>query len=117
MIPVPYYLTISAVLFTVGMAGVLVRRNALVIFMAIELMLNSVNINLAAFWRYGNVLHMAGQVFAVIVFAVAAAEQSPPGSAEWALNGCFLGVLFGVPVATLVAVCGGLCLSVSRRRA
>ena len=67
-------LALSAILFSLGVAGVLLRRNAIVLFMCIELMLNAVNINLAAFWRYGNVTQMAGQVFAIIVFAVAAAE-------------------------------------------
>jgi NADH-quinone oxidoreductase subunit K len=76
MIPLSWYLTLSAALFSVGLFGVLSRRNAVAILLGIELMLNSVNINLAAFWRYGNVMHMAGQVFAVIVFAVAAAEVS-----------------------------------------
>jgi NADH-quinone oxidoreductase subunit K len=55
--------------------GVLSRRNAVAILLGIELMLNAVNVNLAAFWRYGSdVTVMTGQVFAIIVFAVAAAE-------------------------------------------
>lgn len=74
MVPLSWYLVLAAALFSVGLFGVLSRRNAVAILLGIELMLNSVNINLAAFWRYGNVLHMAGQVFAIIVFAVAAAE-------------------------------------------
>ena len=76
MVPLSWYLILSAALFSVGLFGVLSRRNAVAILLGIELMLNSVNINLAAFWRYGNVMHMAGQVFAIIVFAVAAAEVS-----------------------------------------
>ena len=52
----------------------LARRNAVAILLGVELMLNAVNINLVAFWRYGDVFNMAGQVFAIIVFAVAAAE-------------------------------------------
>ena len=52
----------------------LARRNAVAILLGVELMLNAVNINLVAFWRYGDVSQMAGQVFAIIVFAVAAAE-------------------------------------------
>jgi len=76
MIPLSWYLTLSAALFSVGLFGVLSRRNAIAILLGIELMLNSVNINLAAFWRYGNVMDLAGQVFAIIVFAVAAAEVS-----------------------------------------
>jgi NADH-quinone oxidoreductase subunit K len=74
MIPLSWYLVLSAALFSIGLFGVLVRRNAVAILLSVELMLNAVNINLVAFWRYGNVASMAGQVFAIIVFAVAAAE-------------------------------------------
>jgi NADH:ubiquinone oxidoreductase subunit K len=74
MIPLSWYLTFAALLFSVGVFGVLSRRNAIAILLGIELMLNSVNVNLAAFWRYGDTSNLAGQVFAVIVFAVAAAE-------------------------------------------
>jgi NADH-quinone oxidoreductase subunit K len=74
MIPLSWYLVLSAGLFSIGLYGVLVRRNAVAILLCIELMLNAVNINLVAFWRYGNTASMAGQVFAIIVFAVAAAE-------------------------------------------
>jgi NADH:ubiquinone oxidoreductase subunit K len=74
MIPLSWYLYLSALLFSIGLFGVLVRRNAVAILLGVELMLNAVNINLVAFWRYGNSANMAGQVFAIIVFAVAAAE-------------------------------------------
>ncbi len=75
MVPISWYLIFAAALFSIGLFGVLARRNAIAILLGIELMLNSVNINLAAFWRYGqNVSQMTGQVFAIIVFAVAAAE-------------------------------------------
>jgi len=75
MIPLSWYLIFAAALFSIGLFGVLSRRNAIAILLGIELMLNAVNINLAAFWRYGsNVENMTGQVFAIIVFAVAAAE-------------------------------------------
>jgi len=75
MVPLSWYLIFAAALFSIGLFGVLSRRNAVAILLGIELMLNSVNINLAAFWRYGDdVSVMAGQVFAIIVFAVAAAE-------------------------------------------
>ena len=75
MVPLSWYLVFAALLFSIGLFGVLSRRNAIAILLGIELMLNSVNINLAAFWRYGkDVFQMAGQVFAIIVFAVAAAE-------------------------------------------
>jgi NADH-quinone oxidoreductase subunit K len=71
----PYhYLVLSASLFTIGLIGVMVRRNIIVILMSIELMLNAVNINLAAF---SHQLHdAAGQVFAIFVIAVAAAEAA-----------------------------------------
>jgi NADH-quinone oxidoreductase subunit K len=74
MIPLSWYLIFAAGLFSIGLYGVLARKNAIAILMGIELMLNAVNINLVAFWRYRTPEEMAGQVFAVIVFAVAAAE-------------------------------------------
>jgi NADH-quinone oxidoreductase subunit K len=74
MIPLSWYLVFAAALFSIGLFGVLSRRNAIAILLGIELMLNAVNFNLAAFWRYGDVENMTGQVFAIIVFAVAAAE-------------------------------------------
>lgn len=74
MIPLSWYLVLSAALFSIGLFGVLVRRNAVAILLSVELMLNAVNINLVAFWRYGDTMSMTGQVFAIIVFAVAAAE-------------------------------------------
>lgn len=67
-----HYMVLSAALFSIGLIGVLVRRNLIVVFMAIELMLNAVNINFVAFaaeWQ-----HAVGQVFAIFVIAVAAAE-------------------------------------------
>ncbi|MCA1900575.1 MAG: NADH-quinone oxidoreductase subunit NuoK [Chloroflexi bacterium] len=72
--PLSWYLILAAGLFSVGLFGVLARRNAVAILLSVELMLNAVNVNLVAFWRYGDVAQMAGQVFAIIVFAVAAAE-------------------------------------------
>ncbi len=74
MVPLSWYLVFSAALFAIGLFGVLARKNAVAILMGVELMLNSVNINLVAFWRYRTPAAIAGQVFAVIVFAVAAAE-------------------------------------------
>ena len=73
-IPLSWYLVLAAVLFCIGLYGVLSRKNAIAILLGVELMLNAVNINLVAFWRYQNPTQMAGQAFAVIVFAVAAAE-------------------------------------------
>jgi len=71
----PYhYLVLSAALFTIGLIGVMVRRNIIIILMSIELMLNAVNINLAAFsYQLHNA---AGQVFAIFIIAVAAAEAA-----------------------------------------
>jgi NADH:ubiquinone oxidoreductase subunit K len=74
MIPLSSYLIFSAALFSIGLYGVLSRKNAIAILMGIEIMLNSVNVNLVAFWRYGMPENITGQVFAIIVFAVAAAE-------------------------------------------
>jgi NADH-quinone oxidoreductase subunit K len=70
--PVGYFLLVSAILFTIGTIGVLVRRNALIIFMSIELQLNAVNLALVAFSRqHGN---LTGQVLAFFSMVVAAAE-------------------------------------------
>lgn len=70
--PISYFLLVSAILFTIGTIGVLVRRNALVIFMSIELQLNAVNLALVAFSRQqGN---LTGQVLAFFSMVVAAAE-------------------------------------------
>lgn len=74
MIPLSWYLILAAALFCIGLYGVLARKNAVAILMGIELMLNAVNINLVAFWRYRTPEMIAGQAYAVMVFAVAAAE-------------------------------------------
>jgi NADH-quinone oxidoreductase subunit K len=76
MIPLSWFLIFAAALFSIGLFGVLSRKNAIAILMGIELMLNAVNVNLLAFWRYLNQDMLTGQVFVVIVFAVAAAEVS-----------------------------------------
>jgi NADH-quinone oxidoreductase subunit K len=76
MIPLTWYLILAAALFCVGLFGVLARRNAVAILMGIELMLNAVNLNLLAFWRYLHADQVTGQVFVIIVFAVAAAEAA-----------------------------------------
>jgi NADH-quinone oxidoreductase subunit K len=73
-IPLSWYLIVAAVLFCIGIYGVLARRNAVGILMGVELMLNAVNINLVAFWRYLNPADVAGQAFALFVLVVAAAE-------------------------------------------
>lgn len=74
MIPLSWYLIVAAGLFAVGLYGVLARKNAILILMGIELMLNAVNINLVAFWRYLTPEDISGQVFVVMVIAVGAAE-------------------------------------------
>lgn len=76
MVPLWMYLMVAAGLFSVGLYGVLSRRNAIAILMSIELMLNAVNINLVAFWRYRTPELVSGQVFAILVFVVAAAEAA-----------------------------------------
>ncbi len=73
-IPLSWFLIVAAVLFCIGIYGVLARRNAVGILMGVELMLNAVNINLVAFWRYLNPTAVAGQAFALFVLVVAAAE-------------------------------------------
>ena len=76
MVPLHWYLLAGAALFCTGIYGVLARRNAIAILMGIELMLNAVLINLVAFWRYLASTALNGQAFAVVVFAVAAAETA-----------------------------------------
>ena len=74
MIPMSWYLALSAVLFTIGVAGVIIKRNAIAMFMCIELMLNSVNLTfiaLSSFFR-----DVSGQLFVFIVMTVAAAEAA-----------------------------------------
>ncbi len=72
MIPLVYYIIFCTALFTIGVVGVLVKRNALAIFMSVELMLNSANLLLAAFSAYRN--DPSGQVFVFFIMVVAAAE-------------------------------------------
>ena len=72
MIPISHYLFLSTALMTIGVLGVLTRRNMVIILMSIELILNAVNINLVAFSHYWNGVH--GQVFAIFIIADAAAE-------------------------------------------
>ena len=71
-IPMSWYLVVSAILFTIGVIGVLVRRNPLTIFMSIELMLNAVNLSFITFSRYLD--SVDGQMFVFLVLTVAAAE-------------------------------------------
>ena len=69
-----HYVVLSAALFTVGVAGVLTRRNIVIILMSIELILNAVNINLIAFSNHFG--HVHGQIFAIFVIAIAVAEAA-----------------------------------------
>lgn len=74
MIPLSNFLLISGLLFCIGLYGALAKRNAIAILMGLELMLNSVNINLVAFSRYTTPGELIGQIFAFFVVVVAAAE-------------------------------------------
>ena len=76
MIPLSWYLLVAAALFCIGLYGVFARRNAVAILMAVELMLNAVNINLVAFWRYMTPDRSVGMAWAVFVLTVAAAEAA-----------------------------------------
>ena len=71
-----HYLILSAVLFSIGLYGVLAKRNAIIILMCIEIMLNAVNIALVAFSRYVVPMILTGQIFAIFVIVVAAAEAA-----------------------------------------
>jgi NADH-quinone oxidoreductase subunit K len=72
MVSINYYLALSIILFIIGALGVLIRRNAIIIFMAIELMLNAANLAFVAFARYWQA--MSGQIFVFFIMTVAAAE-------------------------------------------
>ena len=73
-VPLEYYLSLSAIVFTIGAIGVLTRRNAIIIFMCIELMLNAVNLTLVAFSTFMGDTN--GQIFVFFIMAVAAAEAA-----------------------------------------
>ena len=75
MIPLSHYLILAALLFCIGLAVVLTRRNAIAVLIGLELMLNAANINLVAFSRY-DAFMLQGQVFALFVIVVAAAEAA-----------------------------------------
>ena len=74
MVPLSHYLIVSSILFFIGVLGVLLRRNVIVVFMSVEIMLNAVNLSLIGFDRFLN--QHDGQVFSFMVMAVAAAEVS-----------------------------------------
>jgi NADH-quinone oxidoreductase subunit K len=70
------YLTLAAVLFCIGLYGVIVKRNAIIVLLSIELMLNAVNLNLVAFSKYGVQPSLTGQIFSLFTMTVAAAEAA-----------------------------------------
>ncbi|MDQ0061984.1 NADH-quinone oxidoreductase subunit NuoK [Paenibacillus harenae] len=72
----PSYLTMAAILFCIGLYGALVKRNAVIVLLSIELMLNAVNLNLVAFSKYGVVPALTGQIFSLFTITVAAAEAA-----------------------------------------
>ena len=74
MVPTSYYVLLSAVLFALGVVGVLTRRNALIVFMSVEMMLLAVNINFVAFSHFHG--DLVGQVFSLFILTVAAAESA-----------------------------------------
>jgi NADH-quinone oxidoreductase subunit K len=77
MTPLAAYLLVSALLFAVGLAGALTRRNAILVLVGVELMLNAANLNFIAFWRYGpNPQALTGVMFVIFSVAVAAAEAA-----------------------------------------
>ena len=77
MTPLAGYLILSAMLFSIGLAGALTRRNAIIVLIGIELMLNAANLNFIAFWRYGaNPEALTGVMFVIFSIAVAAAEAA-----------------------------------------
>ena len=70
------YLVIAAILFSIGIYGVITRKNAIAILMGIELILNSANINFIAFNRFGGMVNLDGHVFSIFVIALAASEAA-----------------------------------------
>ena len=77
MTPLHYYLLLSALLFCIGLAGALTRRNAILVLIGIELMLNAANLNFIAFWRYSpNAEALQGVMFVIFSIAIAAAEAA-----------------------------------------
>ena len=72
--PVSSFLTLAAILFCIGLYGVLTKKNAVIVLFSVELMLNAVNINLVAFSKYGLGANITGQIFSLFTITVAAAE-------------------------------------------
>ncbi|TCS95605.1 NADH-quinone oxidoreductase subunit NuoK [Hazenella coriacea] len=74
--PVTSYLALAAILFCIGLYGVLTKRNAVIVLFCIELMLNAVNLNLVAFSKFGLYPNLTGQIFTLFTITVAAAEAA-----------------------------------------
>jgi NADH:ubiquinone oxidoreductase subunit K len=76
MSPLQAYLAVSAILFAIGFGGVVTRRNAIVVLMGVELMLNAANLNFIAFWKFAPSGNVAGYIFVLFSIAIAAAESA-----------------------------------------
>ncbi|HEV8542721.1 MAG TPA: NADH-quinone oxidoreductase subunit NuoK [Verrucomicrobiae bacterium] len=76
MSPLQAYLAVSVILFAIGFGGVVTRRNAIVVLMGVELMLNAANLNFIAFWKFGTSGNIAGYIFVLFSIAIAAAESA-----------------------------------------
>lgn len=76
MNPLQACLAVSAILFAIGFGGIVTRRNAIVVLMGIELMLNAANLNFIAFWKYGLTGNSSGYIFVLFSIAIAAAESA-----------------------------------------
>ncbi|WP_168121421.1 NADH-quinone oxidoreductase subunit NuoK [Paenibacillus sp. HB172176] len=72
----PSYLTMAAILFCMGLYGALAKKNAIIVLLSLELMLNAVNLNLVAFSKYGVIPSLTGQIFSIFTITVAAAEAT-----------------------------------------
>ncbi len=76
MVPLNAYLAVGAILFSIGIYGVLSKKNGIIVLLSVELMLNAVNINLVAFSKFGLYPNITGQIFTVFTITVAAAEAA-----------------------------------------
>lgn len=76
MVPLSAYLAVGAILFSIGIYGLLSKKNGIIVLLSVELMLNAVNVNLVAFSKYGLYANITGQIFTVFTITVAAAEAA-----------------------------------------
>jgi NADH:ubiquinone oxidoreductase subunit K len=76
MSPLQAYLSVAAILFAIGFAGVVTRKSAIIVLMGIELMLNAANLNFVAFWKFGGAANIDGYIFVLFSIAIAAAESA-----------------------------------------